>query len=82
MKIELRKYYDGQANCKDCKGCSETEVISCYTMLQQAFVDDNGKVLRGEGKTYYRNGVGHCCGQPLDVDPDMPINFICTICGN
>lgn len=80
MKDFLKKYYNGKAECKDCKGCKDNEVIACYTQLKQNFVDDSGDVM-GEGEAYERDGEVYCCGTPCDADPDDDSACICQICG-
>ena len=80
MKDFLKKYYNGKAECKDCKGCKDNEVIACYTQLKQNFVDDSGDVM-GEGEAYERDGEVYCCGTPCDADPDDDSTVVCTICG-
>ena len=80
MKDFLKKYYNGKAECKDCKGCKDNEVIACYTQLKQNFVDDSGDVM-GEGEAYERDGEIYCCGTPCDADPDDDSTVVCTICG-
>ena len=81
MKDFLKKYYNGKAECKDCKGCKDNEVIACYTQMKQNFVDDSGDVM-GEGEAYERDGEVYCCGTPCDVDPDDDTTVVCTICTN
>ena len=80
MKDFLKKYYNGKAECKDCKGCKDNEVIACYTQLKQNFVDDSGDVM-GEGEAYERDGEIYCCGTPCDADPDDDTTCTCSICG-
>lgn len=80
MKDFLKKYYNGKAECKDCKGCKDNEVIACYTQLKQNFVDDSGDVMN-EGEAYERDGEIYCCGTPCDADPDDDSTCTCQICG-
>lgn len=80
MKDFLKKYYDGKAECKDCKGCKENEIVACYIQLKQNFVDDYGEVLE-EAQAYERDGEVYCCGNPCEADPDDDSAVVCTICG-
>ena len=80
MKKELKKYYEGDADCKDCKGCTEEEVIECYTLLKQSFVDDEGDLHKAKDP-YYRNDEVFCCGAMTQDHPDTADVKVCTICG-
>jgi hypothetical protein len=79
MKKELKKYYEGDADCKDCKGCTEEEVIECYILTKQAFVDDEGARTDAE-EPYYRNDSVFCCGRACEAHPDNADVMVCTIC--
>lgn len=80
IKKELKKYYEGDADCKDCKGCSEEEIIECYSLLHQAFVDDDGELVEAK-EPYYRNEKVWCCGKESKEHPDKEGTFVCEICG-
>ena len=79
IKNFLKDYYDGDADCSDCKGCSEDETIDCYIEIQKSLVDDEGDVMKPE-EGYYRNGVLYCCGKECVQDPDDESLVYCEIC--
>lgn len=81
IKKELKNYYEGKAECKDCKGCTEEEVIECYILLQKAFVDDEGELHEAEDP-YERNEKFFCCGKELVKDPDEKDTMVCEVCGS
>lgn len=79
MKKELTAYYEGDPDCKDCKGCSKEELAECYVEMKQALVDDEGEVHPAE-EYYTRNGVGFCCGRATGETDKEGIEM-CSICG-
>lgn len=77
IKETLKLYYDGDAECSDCSGCSKEDQIACYVKIQQNFVDDDGAVHSAE-EPYVRDGENWCCGRQLsEMDQD---GFYCEIC--
>lgn len=78
MKEFLKQYYEGDADCKDCKGCSEEEIIECYTDIHVALVDDEGEVNE-MGQPYVRRDANYCCGKELQEMEDD--TMYCEICG-
>lgn len=81
IKKELKNYYDGKAECKDCKGCTEEEIIECYILLRKAFVDDDGELHEAEDP-YERNEKYFCCGKELVEDPDEKDTMVCEVCAS
>lgn len=81
IKNFLKEYYDGDADCADCKGCSEEETIECYIDIQKSLVDDDGEVMKPE-EGYFRNDVLHCCGKECVQDPDDEALVYCEICAS
>jgi hypothetical protein len=78
MKDTLKGYYEGDENCSDCKGCTDEEVIECYSDIHAALVDDEGTVNEFSNP-YLRGEVPHCCGVPLATLESG--NLYCEICG-
>jgi hypothetical protein len=80
MKAFLKKYYDGDPDCSDCKGCSSEEHLDCYLDIQKALVDDEGEVNE-MSNPYIRNDENYCCGKALVQHPDDANVFVCEVCG-
>ena len=77
IKKELTKVYEGEAECKGCKKCSEDEILDCYISWKRSFVNDDGEEVDAETE-YTRNGTRFCCGKELVDGDDGPM---CEICG-
>jgi len=78
IKKFLSKYYDGDPDCTDCKGCSKEEMLDCYIKIQRSLVDDDCE--KHELSDYYERGeVSHCCGKVLDELENG--NLCCPVCG-
>lgn len=78
IKKFLNNYYEGDPDCKDCKGCNKEEALECYIAIQKRMVDDEGNVTKFE-EYYDRNEVGFCCGKELGELENG--NLYCEICG-
>ena len=78
MKAFLEKYYEGNADCSKCKGCSSEELVDCYKDAKVSFVGDEGEVNE-EGNPYIRNEMYFCCGRECKELENG--NIFCEICG-
>lgn len=78
IKEFLKSYYDGDAECSDCSGCSKDEMINCFIEINKKLVDDDGAAHAVE-EPYVRDGENYCCGKPL-VTLDNG-NLYCEPCG-
>lgn len=80
IKTFLKKYYNGDPDCADCKGCSQDETLDCYIEIQTSLVDDEG-TQNDMSNPYVRNDENYCCGKPLVEHPDDENILVCEICG-
>jgi type I site-specific restriction-modification system R (restriction) subunit len=79
MKDYLGKFYEGDADCKGCKGCKDDEILDCYINLKQSLVDDEGEVHK-QSDPYVRDDTNFCCGTELqELDNG---NLFCPVCSN
>ena len=80
IKAYLNKYYDGDPDCADCKGCSQEEMLDCYIDIHKFLVDDEG-TYNELSNPYVRDGENFCCGKPLAEHPDEENVLVCKVCG-
>lgn len=78
IKEFLKQYYEGDADCSDCKKCSDEEIVECYIDIHVALVDDDADIAEFSAP-YERRGMSFCCGKEL-VELENG-NLSCTICG-
>jgi hypothetical protein len=79
IKKFLKKYYDGDPDCADCKGCSKEEILQCYIDIQKNLVDDDAELNELES-AYMREGEVFCCGQVCQMLENG--NAYCEICAS
>lgn len=66
VKKFLSAHFADDDECKECKGCSKEETITCYVQaMEEAMTDDEGEI-HDFSDPYVRGEEVYCCGLPCN----------------